>query len=111
MGNTVLGTAPISQSDPEWEIMVPIAPGRITKAKGAPGLETLDGKRVGLFWNTKPNGDVFLLRIGEHLKKRFKNIQLIEFMPGKGDSAIGAPAVALKKAATRCDAVLLSTGD
>jgi hypothetical protein len=63
------------------------------------------------FWNTKPNGDVFLLRIGERLKKRFENIQLIEFMPGKADSAIGAPAVALKEAATRCDAVLLSTGD
>jgi hypothetical protein len=111
MGNTAPGKAPISQSDPEWEIMVPMATGRVTKAEGAPGLKTLDGKRVGLFWNTKPNGDVFLLRIGERLKERFENIQLIEFMPGKADSAIGAPAVALKEAATRCDAVLLSTGD
>ena len=111
MGNKTPRKALISQSDAEWEIMVPRAPGRVTKAEGTPGIKTLDGKRVGLFWNTKPNGDVFLLRIGEHLKKRFKNIQLIEFMPGKADSAIGAPAVALKKVASRCDAVLLSTGD
>ena len=42
-------------------------------------VDTLDGKRVGLLWNGKPNGDVFLNRIAELLEKNYKNIEIIKF--------------------------------
>jgi hypothetical protein len=109
--NPLQGKTPALGDQREWEIMVPKAPVKMVKAKGASGFTGLDGKKVGLFWNTKPNGDVFLIRIGEHLKNRFPSIQVVEFMPGKADSAIGAPASALNEAANRCDVVIFSTGD
>ena len=42
-------------------------------------IDTLDGKRVGLLWNGKPNGDVFLNRVAELLEKNYKNIEIIKF--------------------------------
>ncbi|MFH1650664.1 MAG: hypothetical protein ABID87_00955 [Chloroflexota bacterium] len=98
-------------SQTEWEVCVPTAPSRAAAAATASRPKTLAGKRIGLFWNTKPNGDVFLLRIGELLKERFPDAELVKFFPGKADSAIGAPAAALKDAAEKSDVLLLSTGD
>jgi hypothetical protein len=40
---------------------------------------TLEGKRVGLWWNGKPNGDVFLNRVAELLEKNYKTIEIIKF--------------------------------
>ena len=45
----------------------------------SPRVDTLDGKRVGLWWNGKPNGDVFLNRIAELLEKNYKGIEIIKF--------------------------------
>ena len=44
----------------------------------SPRLDTLDGKRVGLLWNGKPNGDVFLNRVAELLEKNYKSIKIIK---------------------------------
>ena len=44
-----------------------------------PRVDTLEGKRVGLWWNGKPNGDVFLNRVAELLEKNYKNIEIIKF--------------------------------
>lgn len=95
----------------EWELLIPEASSRIVKGRLAARLDTLEGKRIGLFWNTKPNGDVYLRRIGELIKERFNNVKIIEFMPGKADSARAANTDALKEASSQCDLVLFSTGD
>ena len=42
-------------------------------------VDTLDGRKVGLLWNGKPNGDVFLNRIAELLEKNYKGIEIIKF--------------------------------
>jgi hypothetical protein len=42
-------------------------------------VSTLEGKRVGLWWNGKPNGDVFLNRVAELLEKNYKSIKIIKF--------------------------------
>ena len=42
-------------------------------------VDTLDGKRIGLLWNGKPNGDVFLNRVAELLEKNSKAIEIIKF--------------------------------
>ena len=96
---------------PELELLVPEAPGMVVKGTVTSSLETLEGKSIGLFWNGKPNGDVFLKKAGELLKTRFKNIKLIEYMPGKVDSTSGANPANLRKVAQECDLVLLSLGD
>ena len=42
-------------------------------------VDTLDGKRIGFWWNGKPNGDIFLNRVAETLEKNYKNIEIIKF--------------------------------
>jgi hypothetical protein len=37
----------------------------------APRLENLEGKKIGLVWNGKPNGDKLLNEIGKLLKERY----------------------------------------
>lgn len=43
-----------------------------------PRIKTLDGKKVGLYWNGKPNGNFFLNRVAELLDKRYKGIEIIK---------------------------------
>jgi hypothetical protein len=102
---------PALESGRKWEVLIPTSPGRILRAETAARIKTFDGKRVGLFWNTKPNGDIFLIRVGECLKERFKDVMIVEFLPGKGDTTSAAPITAIKEAAEKCDVVILSTGD
>ena len=42
-------------------------------------VSTLEGRRIGLLWNGKPNGDIFLDRVAEILEKKYKNIEIIKF--------------------------------
>ncbi len=102
---------PVRSSRKKTEVMIPTSPGRIVKIETANRIKALDGKRVGLFWNTKPNGDVFLTRVGELLKERFRGIKIVEFLPGKGDTTSAAPSTAIEEAAEKCDVIILSTGD
>ena len=95
----------------ELELIVPEAPGKVVKGTVVPALDTLEGKSIGLFWNTKPNGDIYLKKVGELLKKRFNNVRLIVYMPGKADSTSGASPAVLQKVAQECDLVLVSLGD
>ncbi len=45
----------------------------------APRISSFEGKRVGLHWNGKPNGDFFLNRLSELLEQRYKGIKIIKF--------------------------------
>ncbi|NWG75909.1 MAG: hypothetical protein HXY24_15125 [Rubrivivax sp.] len=53
----------------------------ITKeyADTASRVRTLEGRKIGLLWNGKPNGDIFLDRIAEILEKKYKDIEIIKF--------------------------------
>ena len=65
------------------EVLNPVAD-TITRAVGiAPRPRDLSNKRLGLYWNSKPNGDVALLRVGEHLKNRFPNLSCDLIFGGK----------------------------
>jgi hypothetical protein len=61
----------------ELEVLNP--EGKIIK-KGkslAPRLETLEGKKIGLVWNGKPNGDKLLNEIGDLLKERYPTAETV----------------------------------
>lgn len=48
-------------------------------SKFSPRIESFEGKRIGLLWNSKPNGDHYLNRVAELLTRRFKNAEIIKF--------------------------------
>ena len=91
------------------EVLDPVAPSMFFNLQLAARSKTLTGRTVGLFWNRKPNGDLFLLRIGELLKDRFKDIN-VKFLTGKSNPASGAPAESIKEA-LKCNSAILMTAD
>ena len=97
----------------EWEVLNPKAENGVGVKRAAPAqrVADLNNKRIGLYWNTKPNGDLLLTRLGEILEERFENLKLIKWFPGKMMSGAGATPEAIRKIAEGCDLVIASTGD
>ncbi len=61
------------------KIINPVADGAADQADAerhpaAKRPKTLDGKRIGLYWNGKNNGDIALRMVQDKLAKRFKNV-------------------------------------
>ena len=54
------------------------------KSFGAPALDNLSGKKLGLIWTAFYNGDTVLRAFREHLSKRFTDLDFVEMMPGRG---------------------------
>ena len=94
----------------ELIVLVPVAPAKLAQVELCPRSRVLSGKRFGLFWNRKPNGDVLLSSFQELLKERYNNLT-INWLEGKTDPAQPAPASSIKEASLKCDAVILATGD
>ncbi|MFC1945141.1 hypothetical protein ACFLWF_00130 [Chloroflexota bacterium] len=53
-------------------VLDPTAHANIVESQTATRLTTLDGKVLGLIWNSKPNGDMLLKKVGELLSKSYK---------------------------------------
>ncbi|KAE8449121.1 hypothetical protein EG329_008505 [Mollisiaceae sp. DMI_Dod_QoI] len=92
---------PIGQGQKVLEVLNPVA---VPKGEGlslAPRLETLSGKRVAFFWNSKPGGDRALRRLEEQLLKRFPDMiaKQLYWKHYKGGVSVGASAdlVALER--------------
>lgn len=58
------------------KVLIPAGEVPLDKRAGAPRVDSLDGKRIGLIYNMKPGGDVLLARTAELLKERFKDIKV-----------------------------------
>lgn len=67
----------------------------------------LTGKRLGLFWNGKHNGDVLLARIAELLHRRFSKLEITQFNYGYE----GAGLEAVSRMAQEADLVIGAIGD
>jgi hypothetical protein len=87
------------------EILNPVAFVTIRKSNLAPRLKSLEGKRIALYWNSKPGGDVALARTSDTLGKKFPTIQ---FEVVKG--ATPAPKQRVDHLKT-FDGVIASTAD
>jgi hypothetical protein len=75
--------------DPVYEVVSPAGDARdaaasARKAFGAPPLDGLDGKKLGLIWTEFANGDTALRAFRQHLTQRYPGLQLIEMEPGRG---------------------------
>ena len=77
-------------------------------------VSTLGGKRIGLLWNGKPNGDIFLNRVAEILEKKHKDIKIIKFYevdPGGTAFVNKYSDETLDRFANSADIVIASQGD
>jgi len=63
----------------EWELVNPAGVISIKPIEMAPRIATLEGKTVGLKWNAKPNGNLFLDRVAELLTKQVKGVKIVKF--------------------------------
>jgi len=80
------------------------APGQ---ARGiSPRVKRLEDKRIGIYWNGKPDGDYFWDTIEELLKKRFATARVLRYN-GPGD--LGETLAA--KMAKEVDTFLYGVGD
>ncbi len=72
----------------DWELVNPEGVVTIKPIELAPRLDSLEGKTVALRWNGKPNGDLFLNRIGELLAERVKNVKIVKVWETAHDTAV-----------------------
>ena len=63
----------------EWELVNPAGAIAIKPIEIAPRIASLEGKTVGLKWNTKPNGNLFLDRVAELLIKQIPGVKIVKF--------------------------------
>lgn len=89
-----------------WEVLDPTAEYEAVVYGPAPRLEDLNNKKVGLFWNGKPGGNVVLDSIGALLQCRYESIQLKFFNAG-----FPAAPEMIKQMAAESDVVIVATGD
>jgi hypothetical protein len=81
-------------------------PARLTRA---PRPADLQGKRVGLLANGKPNSQDFLTALGTLLRDRHGAVPLV--LVGKPSASRVAPADTLDQLAAQCDVVVTAVGD
>jgi hypothetical protein len=86
--------------DPRGEIET--AP--LTRA--VPRLTELDRKKIGLYWNGKPDGDFFWNRIEELLKEKQPDTEIVR-LNGPGD--LGADFA--ESVSSRVDTLMYGVGD
>lgn len=77
---------PVSAAEQEWEVVNPAGVKKVTPMELAPRLASLEGKTVGLKWNQKPNGNIFLDRIAELLKEKVPGVKIIKFYEVEPDT-------------------------
>ena len=89
-------------------VMNPVTPvlGEVNATPGAPRPASLEGKKIGLVWNGKANGDIALRRAGELIQQRVPGIEL-KFYSG----ALPTPTFIMDQAKAEVDVAIGCTAD
>ena len=90
------------------EVLNPVADlySESTQFSAARRPPSLEGKRVGLYWNYKPGGNIALETVQRALEARYDNIQ-VKMYPAPRP----VPKNVLEAVQKECDAVIGSTAD
>ncbi len=72
----------------DWELINPEGVVTIKPIELAARLDSLEGKTVALRWNGKPNGDLFLNRIGDLLVEKVKGVKIVKVWETAHDTAV-----------------------
>ena len=97
----------------QYAVMNPVAEVQVQKSGLADRFPDLNGKRIGLFWNGKPNGDVFLEEVALELGSRFRGLQTVktwEIAP-ETKTVYGNSAENLKRISQCADFIIGASGD
>ena len=57
----------------QLEVLNPVAQVSVRRSSLTPRLPTLNKKRIALYWNGKPGGDIALAYLGQLLKARYSD--------------------------------------
>ena len=93
------------------EVVNPVASVMPAKAVMPPQrLDSINGKKIALWWNSKSRGDVALSTVAEMLKKRYPDVQFVRFSQ-QYDHGRHFPEYYDQLKQSGCDAVIATTGD
>ncbi len=96
----------------EWELVNPAGSFKIVPMELAPRPSSLEGKTVGLRWNSKPGGDFYLDRVAELLTQQVKNVKIIKLYEVAPETrSLNGAELAKKVASFKPDLVISSQGD
>jgi hypothetical protein len=97
----------------ECAVMNPVAETQVGKFATAGRLADWNGKRIGLFWNGKPNGDVFLDEVARELRSRFQGLETLKIWEARPETktVYGNSAENLEYIAQSADFVISASGD
>ena len=90
-------------------ILDPTAKANVVEEEMALRVDTLNGKRVGFLWNSKPNADHLLQRLEELLGQRFEFASVLRRK--KRISSEPAYESIIEELAGECDLVVNAVGD
>ncbi|MFC1986889.1 hypothetical protein ACFLWC_07910 [Chloroflexota bacterium] len=95
------------------EVMNPVAEVRPDAILPAPRLDDLKGKKIALWWNNKPKGEIALTAVAEVLENRFPGLKCIPFFYHEGLLMFSphGPEAYNSLFQSKPDAVIASTGD
>ena len=90
-------------------VLDPTAKPKIKEVSTASRVHDLNDKVLGFLWNSKPNGDLLLLRVKEQLSRRFRFAETI--WHEKSSAAISAGATTIEELVNTSDLVINAIGD
>jgi len=97
----------------KWTVMNPVGDADIENLGGATRLDDFSGKRIGLWWNGKPNGDIFLDEVARQLETHYPGmtaVRMWEIDPAT-TTAYGVPRDKLERMARSADLVIGALAD
>ncbi len=90
------------------EVLNPVAQseGEIKATGIARRPGTLDGLTLGLLWNSKRGGEIALMKAGELISNKYKNVKVIRY-----DGSMPCEKDIMERAKQEADIFVGSTGD
>jgi hypothetical protein len=97
----------------EWTLLNPVARADIGRLGGAAVGDDFSGKRVGLWWNGKPNGDILLEEVAAQLASRYPGMSTVRLWERRPSSMTfyGVPRDDIAFMASSADVVIGALGD
>ncbi|MBI2910266.1 MAG: hypothetical protein HYX92_21700 [Chloroflexi bacterium] len=89
------------------EVLGPVALVGSKAIRPASRLGVLSGCKIGLYWNTKPGGDLGLEEVARLLEERFQDLKFERFSCGHPHGK----EILEKVAKSGCDAIIGATAD
>lgn len=99
----------MAEAGPSLKLVHPAAEDQPIMYQLAPRLTSLEGKRIGLIDNRKRHSDVFLARLQELMKERYKVADFQYYT--KDGASVPTPEEVMADLTANCDAVIHAVAD